>query len=530
MLKTLRLSFTLRNTYRVNGILYAIKQIPLLKRIIPPSVYQIHGFKIFANILSVIWEVVTIFLGKLLYFLLMILGVGNLYHLPVGTESQAFLHLLFFLSIAGMVINTYMFNPTKDKYYAMILLGMNAREYTLVNYFYAILKVLAGFTLCGFLFGSPRGCSLWQCLLIPFFVAGLKLMTAAYALWDYEKKKTVRNENSLTKYMWGIVAVCLAMAYGLPAFAILVPETVVTGIMCLSAIFGILSLHKILTFRDYRLMYKEMLTSIPLSGIQVDGKVTAKIQQEQSLKNISADQTITSNRKGFEYLNELFIKRHRKILWRSARRLALLATVLTAGCLAAFRFIPELRTGVNGKLMTSLPYFVIVMYFINRGTGFTSALFINCDHSLLTYSFYKQPKFILKLFQIRLREIIKVNLLPAAVIGMGLVILLYASGGTKTPLDYAVLLVSIICMSIFFSVHYLTLYYLLQPYNAGTEIKSGTYQVILTLTYLASYVMIYLKLPILLFGIMTIVFCILYSIGASILVYRFAPKTFRIRL
>lgn len=59
------------------------------------------------------------------------------------------------------------------------------------------------------------------------------------------------------------------------------------------------------------------------------------------------------------------------------------------------------------------------MYAINRGTGFTKALFMNCDHSLLTYSFYKQPKFILKLFQIRLREIIKVNLLPALVIGRG---------------------------------------------------------------------------------------------------------------
>ena len=33
-----------------------------------------------------------------------------------------------------------------------------------------------------------------------------------------------------------------------------------------------------------------------------------------------------------------------------------------------------------------------------------------------------------------------------------------------------------------------------------------------------------------LFGLMTIVFCVLYSIAASVLVYRFAPKTFRIRI
>ena len=31
MRKTLRLSFSLRNTYRVNSILYALRQVPLLR-------------------------------------------------------------------------------------------------------------------------------------------------------------------------------------------------------------------------------------------------------------------------------------------------------------------------------------------------------------------------------------------------------------------------------------------------------------------------------------------------------------------
>lgn len=179
--------------------------------------------------------------------------------------------------------------------------------------------------------------------------------------------------------------------------------------------------------------------------------------------------------------------------------------------------------------MSFLPYFVFIMYAINRGTGFTRALFMNCDHSLLTYSFYKQPGMVLKLFKIRLREIIKINLLPAFIIGGGLMLLLYVSGGTDHPLNYAVLFVSIICMSIFFSVHYLTVYYLLQPYNAGTEMKSGTYQIIMSATYFVCFFMMQLRMPILAFGLMAIVFCILYCIGACVLIYRFAPRTFRLR-
>ncbi len=40
MLNTLRISFSLKNTYRVNGILYSLKQIPLLRRILPATLYR----------------------------------------------------------------------------------------------------------------------------------------------------------------------------------------------------------------------------------------------------------------------------------------------------------------------------------------------------------------------------------------------------------------------------------------------------------------------------------------------------------
>ena len=67
MYKTLRLSFSLKNTYRVNSILFALKQIPLIKRILPDALYGVRGLKIFANIISIIWEVIVVFLGKFLY-------------------------------------------------------------------------------------------------------------------------------------------------------------------------------------------------------------------------------------------------------------------------------------------------------------------------------------------------------------------------------------------------------------------------------------------------------------------------------
>lgn len=95
MNKTLRISFSLKNTYRVNGILFFLKQIPFLKKTLPEMVYQVKGFKIFANLLSVLWEIVSTFLWKFLYFLIMVGGMGFLYNKGLP-KSMTFLHILLF--------------------------------------------------------------------------------------------------------------------------------------------------------------------------------------------------------------------------------------------------------------------------------------------------------------------------------------------------------------------------------------------------------------------------------------------------
>ena len=84
-------------------------------------------------------------------------------------------------------------------------------------------------------------------------------------------------------------------------------------------------------------------------------------------------------------------------------------------------------------------------------------------------------------------------------------------------------------MSVFFSIHYLIVYYLLQPYTAGTEMKSGTYRIVMALTYVGCYALMNLRLPILVFGVACIAFCVLYSVVASVLIYKYAPRTFRLR-
>lgn len=522
MLKTLRLSFSLRNTYRVNSILYSLKQVPLIKEILPDTLYQFGALKTLANLLSAVWEVISIFIWKILYFFTLVCGVAFFYE--KAPSHEAFLHILFFLTLLGGYVNSNLFSSSRDKYYAIGLLRMNAREYSLVNYGYSLLKTILGFWPCTIFFGLGKGVPLWLCLLIPFGVAGAKLVMAADSLRDYKKNGTLRSDGKVLKQTGVLTGVLLALAYLLPAAGIVLPFELSALLWVLLIPAGLMGLRYIIRFEYYREFNKELFSQM---FDQMDTmKNAAKTAGERS---ITADSTITSQKRGFEYLNELFIKRHQKILWKSSIRIGEICALIAAGVLGYMVIDPSARPGIQKLVLNMLPLFSFVMYMINRGTSFTTALFTNCDRSLLTYSFYKNPKGILRLFHIRLREIIKINAFPAIVIGTGLCLILAFSGGTENPLHYPVLMVTVLSMSVFFSIHYLTLYYLLQPYTAGTEIKSGTYRIALALTYLVCYGLIRVQMPLMTFGLSCIGFCVIYSAVASWLVYRFAPETFRIR-
>ena len=523
MNKTLKISFALKNTYRVNSILYALKQMLLIKMILPSVLYGARGLKIFANILSAIWEILSAFLGKFIYLMCIYAIVAYGYD-GYSNTSELFLHMLLFLTIIGAFMNTNLFNPSKEKYYAVFLMRMDAKQYVLINYGYAILKVVIGFMPFMILVGSMLDLPLWLDVILPFSIAGLKLFVAATSLWDYEKRGLAYNENRLGKFLWAFVALMIIVACGLPAVNIAVPQIVSTALFIAFVPLGIIGAVKVIRFDEYKAVFRDLFAQTQPFA---DKKTQAL--RKQSEKYISADTSITSDRKGFEYLNELFIKRHKNILWSASKMITYVCLVLIAGAIIASYVFPEFREVTNHLILNWLPYFVFIMYIINRGTGFTQALFVNCDHSLLTYPFYKQPGMILKLFAIRLREIMKINALPALVIGAGLALLLFITGGTDNPLNYAVIIVSILCMSAFFSVHYLTIYYLMQPYNAATEIKNGMYQVVKVATYVVCYYMIKVRMPAIIFGTAAIAFCVLYCMIACILVYRFAPKTFRLR-
>ena len=95
---------------------------------------------------------------------------------------------------------------------------------------------------------------------------------------------------------------------------------------------------------------------------------------------------------------------------RQAKRQTYILLVVVISLIIGVQVVPSLKENIKDFLILSLPYFVFIMYMLNTTKNITNAMFINCDHCMLNYAFFHEPKNLLKLFQIRLREMIKINL------------------------------------------------------------------------------------------------------------------------
>ena len=103
------------------------------------------------------------------------------------------------------------------------------------------------------------------------------------------------------------------------------------------------------------------------------------------------------------------------------------------------------------------------------------------------------------MFFLRLLRIIYSNLVPTTVLvlGLGYNILKYTEMGFSDLIPIVLLLYA---LAMFFSVHYIFMYYIFQPFTSSLEVKSPFYSFINFLVYFISYMLIQVPAP-------SIVFC-----------------------
>ena len=231
---------------------------------------------------------------------------------------------------------------------------------------------------------------------------------------------------------------------------------------------------------------------------------------------------------GYDLFNTIFFQRHREILMRSAKKYSIVLIVIYAVLSYVMIKYSNYNKSIAELIHYKLSIFIMIMFIINRGSIITQAMFFNCDHAMLRYNFYREPKVILELFKKRLQTVVKVNLLPAFVIGIGNTILLYISSNNYSILTVITSFIFVLLLSIFFSVHYLVIYYLLQPYNKNMELKKASYTIVTLIIYVATFLLTGIVLQPEILSIIGLLFVVTYLIISFVLISKFAPRTFKL--
>ncbi|MBQ2640233.1 MAG: hypothetical protein IJF92_05705 [Bacilli bacterium] len=519
MFNVLRMSLKIDINYAINSFIYTLKKAPIFKDLfVDDSLYKSHKAKSIIRVLAIILSSFRIIFYKCIY--ISILYIIS-HYLNSKNTVNTFIHIYVLLTILGMFVNNKLLSPSTKKYFSIVLFNMDAKKFFKSDLFIEIIpSFIVNFITISILINVKIA------LLLSLFAFLSRIIGEAFNIWYYKKYKYLVISN-LVLY-WTLLFIVLGLCC-LPFINIYFTYKYLLLLVLLFIPLMLISYYYINKVNDYKLIYKKLNTLNTV--IDSDSRKGYDRQNIVEVKN--KDKYINNKKikgkKGYDLFNTIFFERHKEILLRSAKNFSLIIFVVIIGSIFFIKGNEKIAKGINYAILNRLSWAVIIMYFINRGSILTQAMFYNCDHSMLTFNFYREPKVILNLFKKRLITIIKVNLMPAIVMSIGVVVLLYLSGGSTNIINYITIPIFILSLSVFFSVHYLVIYYLLQPYNKYMKIKSLTYTLVLSLTYIFSYSLTKLVMSSLIFSIIGVLSTIAYVLLSLLVVYRFAPITFKIR-
>lgn len=533
ILATQRNIFNLMASENANQLIYHCKRIPLVGKHIPDSLYANLSLK---KALAAVGTVLKFFgniLGKAVYIgLLMVLPAFLLQKSP-SARYAVFLHTFTMFSLVGAFLSSALFETSKKRYLCVRLMRMNAKDYIVTT---ALLSEAANFLaflplvmLTAVWLGGTAAQGFYLCVM----QSGFSLLGEVFFLLFYSQTKIILCKKTAYEFTVGVF--CLAITYvpvvlhrpfplpGLlfhPAFLVFSVGLVVLGTLV------------ILRYGGY---HEIALRTLKANDFNVD---TEKIISEASAADVAVREKDFSDsdlkpgrfekKTGFAYLNALFFERHRRLLVKPVMiRLVIIAVLFCAGTVASF-FMPKL----DGPLPSPgvmLPAFVFILYFASIGERVCKAMFYNCDISLLRYPFYRDRDAILSNFKVRLLWISGLNAITAAAIAAAVIGLACIFRLNWTLPDFLSFTFSILLLSLFFSVHHLFLYYVFQPYTTGQGVKNPFFNLINTGVYLLCLACLKLKSPPPYFTLIVLISTSVYTIVALILVYRLAPKTFRVK-
>lgn len=535
MLNTLKNIFNINMSNRINFTIYYFKRIPLIGKLLKDTVYKELGIKKIISIFVLITKVVKDLIGPILY-------AGITIYLPIffryrdysfEEKYSVFTYLLFILNfLFGLAMGSGVLSPDKEKFICIKLMKMNAKDYGISIIFGQNIWRGICFLAPLVILSTILGGTVFQGTILTLLLTVFRFMGDALHLFIFERKGVILCKNYIFIIIYGILT--LIVAYVPVIYGVILPVDKYlfnTINIIITIMLGIIVITYILNYKFY---FKAFNITNKVHELYIDEHEINEISfsdvkiNENEFKNLKLNLQKYNHKKGYDYLNTIFFDRHKKILYRPMFiQLIIIGILFLAGLIVQIIF-PSAISELIEKIDNAIPGFLLIMYLISSSRRITKAMFYNCDISLLRYGFYRDRKVILRNFKIRLFKVAFINLIPALAISVSIMIIVILNGIGNLS-SVSPMLLMILILSLFFTVHDLFLYYIMQPYTTELNIKNPFFNIINGLIFWICYLSSKIKTPPVHFVGIVLGITILYIIIALFSIYKFSEKTFKVK-
>ena len=535
MLKCLRLSLHIDITIFVNSFIYFLKRIPLVKKIVRNVKYEHYSTTGGFATLTIIYTIL-----KTLIKTLLLVGIGILFPLfysqingNTKDVAATFYYVFLLLFILLPACNTKVLEQSRRKLICVKVMKMEAKQYILADLFPK--------DICKLLLEIPVYYFISRYFDLNVFVVLLLVLSKHLSAIFFETLQVHFYEKTgiilARKYVYVLIyfAIILFLAY----FFVLnnkvqvlpIPEIVMIIIAVISILLGTYGIYYLMNYDHYS---SAINASSLFSDFNVDRVAVSAEANFRAVKMKEKDfdtSELYSDKfekyKGYDYLNAIFRRRHRRVLYRPIRIQLIIIAIVLLTLIICMLNSSDMKEMYVPVMLKRFPYIIFVLYVMSTGVNATKAMFYNCDHCLLHYSFYRERKTLLQTFTIRLKDLVFTNFLPAAFMAVSFLLLALISG--DGILDILPISLLTVIISMFFSVHHLFLYYIFQPYTTDLTMKNPFFSILNFILYALCFTCVQIDSAPENFLLFTMIGTVAYMIIALILVYKLADKTFRLR-
>ena len=526
---------------QVNVLLYYVRKLPFVGEKIPYRLYGETDIKKAIGIIPVVFSVIGAFVGTFLYFLLMIKLPANWIQgfwqkegFFVDQKAVMVYLFLIFSFLPGSFLVSNLTEGAKKDYVLLHVMRIPAAQY------YRSKMVLKGVkdTICFLVpllwFGFRAESALFVVSLFFTRYIGHAGILQHYRHSEKKGKKVFWKSLGKTFLVFGII---LALGYGVAATVprlffdrYVMAEVVVflsftlVGMFCFSKVWNYggytIFAKKMVSLKDF-LEQDDAVKEARAADVQIQDKDISK----EELRSRKYEE-----KEGYDYLNAIFFERHKRIVSRAVKsRIIIILAVGLIGAVALLFVGEEMKQKTFEAMTQMMPVMVFVMYLESTGGRICKAMFFNCDISLLKYGYYREADAILKNFKIRLRKLLMLDAVPAAIICGMILLWTLLCGEILAVWKVIPLMAGSLLLSAFFCLFHLIMYYITQPYTEEKTVKSPIFSVVNALVYFGCYLCLQIQTGSWLFTLGVLAVTIIFIPLSYFCVFRFAPKTFRIR-